>query len=57
MISKKYLKETVEDLELEDLKGASGLRALRVEVDFGTKLKNNRAIMDEVKHVFENVEA
>jgi len=53
MISKKYLKNTVEDLELEDLKGASGLRALRVEVNFGANSKNKNTIMDEVKEVFE----
>ncbi|MBS2211056.1 GAF domain-containing protein [Carboxylicivirga mesophila] len=29
-----YITRKVEDLELEDLKGASGLRALRIEVDF-----------------------
>jgi len=34
MISQGYLTSNIEDLELEDLKGASGLRALRVEVDF-----------------------
>ncbi len=29
-----YITAKVEDLELEDLKGASGLKALRIEVDF-----------------------
>lgn len=34
MIAQGFLKDRVEDYELEDMKGASGLRALRVEVDF-----------------------
>jgi len=43
LISKNYLNNSIEELELEDLKGASGLRALRVEVNF-----NNTDEMDEV---------
>ena len=34
MISKGLITDKVENLELEDLIGASGLRALRIEVDF-----------------------
>ncbi len=34
MISEGYLKNNVENLELEDLIGASGLKALRVEVNY-----------------------
>ncbi len=34
MISEGYLKDDIEDLELEDLIGASGLRALRVQVKY-----------------------
>lgn len=34
LIAKNYLTSSIEDLELEDLKGASGLKALRVEVNF-----------------------
>ncbi len=34
MISQNYLKSKVDEVELEDLKGASGLKAIRVEVDF-----------------------
>jgi hypothetical protein len=34
MIAQGFLKDVVEDYELEDMKGASGLRALRIEVDF-----------------------
>jgi len=38
MITQGYLKDSVEDFELEDLKGASGLRALRIEVNFDKSL-------------------
>ncbi|MCW3787594.1 GAF domain-containing protein [Plebeiibacterium sediminum] len=34
MIAQRFITNKVEDIELEDLKGASGLRALRIEVDF-----------------------
>ena len=34
MAAQGLIKSNVEDLELEDLKGASGLKALRIEVDF-----------------------
>ncbi len=43
LISKNYLIDNVEELELEDLKGASGLRALRVEVNF-----NNTDDLDNI---------
>ncbi len=45
MISQGYITNTVENFELEDLKGASGLRALRVEVAF------NDLSIDEVDDV------
>jgi hypothetical protein len=35
MIAEGYLQENIEYLELEDLQGASGLRALRVAINFG----------------------
>lgn len=55
MIAKGYLKDTIEDLELEDMKGASGLRALRVEVDFGPKASTIDEInISEIKKVIEN---
>jgi hypothetical protein len=34
MVSKGYLLDTIEELELEDLKGASGLKALRLAVNY-----------------------
>lgn len=40
MVAQGYLKPQVENLELEDLTGASGLRALRVEVDFSDLTPN-----------------
>ncbi|MBI9064508.1 MAG: hypothetical protein JEZ14_21155 [Marinilabiliaceae bacterium] len=43
LISKNYLTNSIEDLELEDLNGASGLRALRVEVNF-----SNTKELDEI---------
>jgi len=43
LISKNYLANSIEDLELEDLKGASGLRALRVKVNL-----NNTTEPDEI---------
>lgn len=50
MVAQGYLKPTVEELELEDLKGASGLKALRVEVDFSDLTPNeiNPAEIEEV---------
>jgi len=43
MIAQGYIKDTVEYLELEDMQGASGLLALRVEVDFSMS-----TILDEI---------
>lgn len=40
LIAQGFIKPSVEDLELEDLKGASGLRALRIEVDFSDLTPN-----------------
>jgi hypothetical protein len=55
MITKGYLKDTIEDFELEDMKGASGLRALRVEVDFGPASSAIDEIsISEIKEVIEN---
>ena len=34
MMAQGYLTNNIEELELEDLKGASGLKALRLEIDF-----------------------
>ena len=51
MIAKGYLKDNIEDFELEDLKGASGLRALRIEVDFGTTSSIDKINIDEIKEV------
>jgi len=51
--AKNYLKGEIEDFELEDLKGASGLRALRVEVDFGTPTEIDDISISEIKKVIE----
>jgi len=43
MIAQGFLKDSIEYLELEDLQGASGLMALRVEVDFSMS-----SLLDEI---------
>ncbi len=53
MIAKGYLKEVIEDFELEDMKGASGLRALRVEVDFGAITSIDDIVISEVSEMVE----
>jgi len=53
MMAKGHLKGEVEDFELEDLKGASGLRALRVEVDYGTEPSLDEINISEIKKVIE----
>lgn len=40
MIAQKLITPNIEDVELEDLQGASGLRALRIEVDFNNDSDN-----------------
>jgi hypothetical protein len=52
MISQGFLTDVVEELELEDLKGASGLKALRVEVDF-SDLTSNKIDVNEIEKVVE----
>jgi len=54
LISKGYLKDSVEDVELEDLKGASGLRALRVEVNFDSSSPIDEINISEIKKVIES---
>jgi len=46
--SNNYLLDTVEDLELEDLQGISGLKALRVQVNY----KNKTTSKHRLKEVF-----
>ena len=50
MIAKGYLTNNIEDVELEDLVGASGLRALRVEVDL-SDLTPNQIETEEIAQV------
>ncbi len=47
MISKGFITDNVENLELEDLIGASGLKALRIEVDFS---KSSTEGIDNAKY-------
>ncbi|WP_297085648.1 GAF domain-containing protein [uncultured Draconibacterium sp.] len=53
LIAQGYLAPTIEELELEDLKGASGLRALRVEVNFDN-LAPNEINPEEIARIVTN---
>lgn len=56
MQAKGYLTDKVEYLELEELQGAQGLRALRVEIDLKSKVEDfgNEVIENVVKSLAEN---
>lgn len=54
LIAKGFLKSGVEDFELEDLKGASGLRALRVEVNFDLTDAMEEINISEMKRVIQS---
>lgn len=47
--SKNYLLDIVEDLELEDLQGILGLKALRVTVNYSDSFKKNNALNEVFK--------
>jgi hypothetical protein len=51
MVSKNYLKSGIEDLELEDLKGATGLRALRVNINFESSAEKEIINIKEISKV------
>ena len=48
--SKGYFKNKVEDLELEDLQGIHGLRALRIDINY-TKEKSEASLDDFIKSI------
>ncbi len=48
--SKKYLLNNVEKLDIEDLQGTTGLKALRVSVNFDN-LNENKITMDDIMNV------
>jgi hypothetical protein len=49
MISKNYLlNEPIEELEVEDLQGITGLKALRVAINFDTKRKQSEWNIESV---------
>ena len=48
--SKEYLLDEVENVELEDLQGITGLRALRVVVNYSTAIEN-KITFDEIMQV------
>jgi hypothetical protein len=54
MVSKNYLKSGIEDLELEDLKGATGLRALRVNINFESPAEKEIINIKEISKVTES---
>lgn len=47
--SSNYLLETIEDLELEDLQGISGLKALRVQVNYKNNTTENNPLKEVLK--------
>ena len=49
--SKNYLLETVEDVILEDLQGISGLKALRVDINYNFSAENNISLEEIMKVV------
>jgi len=51
--SKNYLLETIEDLELEDLQGIAGLKALRVHVNY-SKIQKSSISIDDALQMFSN---
>ena len=55
MISQGFLNDSVEYIELEDLKGASGLKALRIEINFSEPDLNEDILFEEIKKVVEQV--
>jgi GAF domain-containing protein len=54
MVSKNYLKSETEELELEDLTGASGLRALRVNINFDSQAEKEIINLKEISTVAES---
>jgi hypothetical protein len=48
--SKKYLLNNVEKIDIEDLQGTTGLKALRVSVNFDN-LNENKITMDDIMNV------
>jgi hypothetical protein len=49
LIAKDYIKPSIEELDLEDMKGASGLRALRIEVNFDRSENMEGISFSEIK--------
>lgn len=54
MIDEGYLKDKIEYLELEDLQGASGLRAIRVEVNYGSSSSIDDVDLSEINNILKN---
>jgi hypothetical protein len=54
LIAEGYLQDNIEYLELEDLQGASGLRALRVAVNFGGLNSLDQVDLSEIDEFLKN---
>ncbi len=54
LVAEGYLKDSIEYLELEDLQGASGLRALRVAIDFSDLSALDDISLSEIDGVLKN---
>ncbi len=53
--SKSFILPRIEDLELEELQGASGLRALRVEVNFENA--NDQSMAEEIEALMDEIQS
>jgi hypothetical protein len=53
--SKSFISPKIEDLELEELQGASGLRALRVEVNFENA--NDQSMAEEIEALMDEIQS
>jgi hypothetical protein len=53
MVAEGYLKDSIEYLELEDLQGASGLRAIRLEIDFSDMASLEDIDMEAINKLLE----
>jgi hypothetical protein len=53
--SKKYITGEVEELELENLQGVQGLRALRIKINFDSAVETGKSIKSEVENAVKHL--
>ena len=53
--SKKYITGEVEELELENLQGVQGLKALRIKINFDSSIESGKSIKREVENAVKNL--